>query len=59
MCNAVSHIGEQAGNLVRMVMGLKKNFGKWEGNGYLKNFETQQMRFVQSNKVSFYLNPKT
>jgi hypothetical protein len=59
MCNAVSHTGEQSGNLVRMVMGLKKNFGKWEGNGYLKNFETQQMRFVQSNKVSFYLNPKT
>jgi len=23
----------QSGNLVRMVMGLKKNFGKWEGNG--------------------------
>ena len=41
----------QSGNLVRMIMGLKKNFGKWEGNGFLKNFETQQMRFVQSNKV--------
>jgi len=46
-----------AGNLVRMVMGLKKNFGKWEGNGYLKNFETQQMRFVQSNKNSVLVVP--
>ena len=42
----------QSGNLVRMVMGLKKNFGKWEGNGFLKSFESQQMRFVQSNKNS-------
>lgn len=47
----------KAGNLIRMVMGLKKNFGKWEGNGYLKNFETQQMRFVQSNKNSVLVIP--
>jgi len=47
----------QAGNLVRMIMGLKKNFGKWEGNGYLKSFESQQMRFIQSNKNSVLVIP--
>jgi hypothetical protein len=40
-----------------MVMGLKKNFGKWEGNGFLKSFESQQMRFVQSNKNSVLVIP--
>jgi hypothetical protein len=47
----------QSGNLVRMVMGLKKNFGKWEGNGYLKSFEGPQMRFVQSNENSILVIP--
>jgi len=47
----------ESGNLVRMVMGLKKNFGKWEGNGFLKSFESQQMRFVQSNKNSVLVIP--
>lgn len=51
------HTNVQAGNLVRMVMGLKKNFGKWEGNGFLKSFESQQMRFVQSNKNSVLVIP--
>lgn len=46
-----------AGNMIRMIMGLRKNFGKWEGNGFLKNFETQQMRFVQSNKDSTLVIP--
>ena len=47
----------KAGNLIRMVMGLKKNFGKWEGNGFIKSFEGQQMRFVQSNKNSVLVIP--
>jgi len=47
----------QSGNLVRMVMGLKKNFGKWEGNGFLKSFESQQMRFVQSTRDSVLVVP--
>jgi len=47
----------QSGNLVRMVMGLRKNFGKWEGNGFLKSFESQQMRFVQSTRDSVLVVP--
>jgi len=30
----------QSGNLVRMVMGLRKNFGKWEGNGKKSKLKT-------------------
>lgn len=42
----------RSGNIVRRVVGLPKNFGKWEGNTYLQTFESQQMRFDESNKHS-------
>lgn len=42
----------RSGNIVRRVVGLPKNFGKWEGNTYLQTFDSQQMRFVESNKHS-------
>ncbi|EKX39299.1 hypothetical protein GUITHDRAFT_154444, partial [Guillardia theta CCMP2712] len=45
------------GNIVRKVVGIPKNFGKWEGNRFLANFESQQMRFFQSNKNSALVIP--
>eukprot|EP00960_Hanusia_phi_P041093 754826-Hanusia_phi.AAC.8 len=45
------------GNIVRKVVGIPKNFGKWEGNRFLANFDSQQMRFFQSNKNSALVIP--
>eukprot|EP00960_Hanusia_phi_P017229 507177-Hanusia_phi.AAC.1 len=47
----------RAGNLIRKVLGLPKNFGKWEGSSYIQNFDTQQMRFLQSNRHSVLVIP--
>jgi hypothetical protein len=47
----------RSGNIVRRVVGLPKNFGKWEGNTYLQTFDSQQMRFIQSNKHSVIVIP--
>ncbi|EKX36939.1 hypothetical protein GUITHDRAFT_165628 [Guillardia theta CCMP2712] len=47
----------RAGNLIRKVLGLPKNFGKWEGSSYIENFGTQQMRFLQSNRHSVLVIP--
>jgi len=47
----------RSGNIVRRVVGLPKNFGKWEGNTYLQTFDSQQMRFVESNKHSVIVIP--
>eukprot|EP00293_Proteomonas_sulcata_P013217 CAMPEP_0184297004 /NCGR_PEP_ID=MMETSP1049-20130417/7945_1 /TAXON_ID=77928 /ORGANISM="Proteomonas sulcata, Strain CCMP704" /LENGTH=284 /DNA_ID=CAMNT_0026606523 /DNA_START=26 /DNA_END=880 /DNA_ORIENTATION=+ len=46
-----------SGNLVRRIIGLPLNFGKWEGNYFINNFEGQQMRFLQSNKHSVIVVP--
>lgn len=46
-----------SGNLVRRILGLPKNFGKWEGNTFLNNFDSQQMRFLESNKHSVHSSP--
>ena len=47
----------KGGELVRRILGLPLNFGKWEGNHYLDNFETQQMYFLQSNEHSALVIP--
>lgn len=47
----------RSGEIVRRVVGLPKNFGKWEGNTYLQDFDSQQMRFIQSNKHSVRVHP--
>jgi hypothetical protein len=47
----------KGGELVRRILGLPLNFGKWEGNHYLDNFETQQMYFLQSNEHSTLVIP--
>jgi hypothetical protein len=47
----------RSGNIVRRVVGLPKNFGKWEGNTYLQTFDSQQMRFLESNKHSVIVIP--
>ena len=47
----------RSGNIVRRVAGLRKNFGKWEGNTYLQSFDSQQMRFIESNKHSVIVIP--
>mmetsp|Transcript_18101 Transcript_18101/g.40698 ORF Transcript_18101/g.40698 Transcript_18101/m.40698 type:complete len:327 (-) Transcript_18101:35-1015(-) len=46
-----------AGNMIRRILGLPKNFGKWEGNTYLNTFDSQQMRFLQDNKHSVLVMP--
>jgi len=43
--------------MIRRILGLPKNFGKWEGNTYLNNFDSQQMRFLQDNKHSVLVIP--
>jgi hypothetical protein len=47
----------RSGEIVRRIVGLPKNFGKWEGNTYLQDFDSQQMRFVESNKHSVIVIP--
>jgi len=47
----------RSGNLVRRVLGLPLSFGKWEGNSFLKNFDSQQMRFLASNQHSALVIP--
>lgn len=46
-----------SGNLVRRVLGLPLSFGKWEGNSFIKNFDSQQMRFLASNEHSALVIP--
>jgi len=46
-----------SGNLVRRVLGLPLSFGKWEGNSFVKNFDSQQMRFLASNEHSALVIP--
>ena len=47
----------KSGELVRRIIGLPKNYGKWEGNHYLSNFDSQQMYFLQSNEHSVLIFP--
>ena len=47
----------KGGELVRRIVGLPLNYGKWEGNHYIADFETQQMYFLQSNQHSVLLFP--
>ena len=47
----------RSGNLVRRVLGLPLSFGKWEGNSFIKNFDSQQMRFLASNEHSALIIP--
>ena len=47
----------KSGELVRRIIGLPKNYGKWEGNHYLANFDSQQMYFLQSNQHSVLIFP--
>ncbi len=47
----------KGGELVRRIVGLPLNFGKWEGNHYIADFETQQMYFLQSNEHSVLIFP--
>lgn len=47
----------RGGNLVRRVLGLPLSFGQWEGNSYLHSFDSQQMRFLQSNEHSALVIP--
>jgi hypothetical protein len=47
----------KGGQLVRRLLGLPVNFGKWEGNNYVSNFESQQMHFLQSNEHSVIVIP--
>jgi hypothetical protein len=47
----------KGGELVRRILGLPLNFGRWEGNHYLHDFESQQMYFLQSNEHSTLVIP--
>jgi hypothetical protein len=47
----------KSGELVRRIVGLPKNYGKWEGNHYIANFDSQQMYFLQSNQHSVLIFP--
>jgi hypothetical protein len=47
----------KSGELVRRIVGLPKNYGKWEGNNYIANFDSQQMYFLQSNEHSVLIFP--
>ncbi len=43
--------------LVRKLIGIPVNFGKWEGNHYIKNFDSRQMFYLQSNEHSVLIIP--
>lgn len=47
----------RGGELVRRILGLPLNFGKWEGNTYIQDFESKQMYYLQSNVHSTLVIP--
>jgi hypothetical protein len=42
---------------VRKILGVPVNFGKWEGNHYIRDFDSQQMFYLQSNEHSVLIIP--